>query len=258
MKKCILNSGIFIIPFLIVGILGFSWCKRELEIYVCHYTDEKITIDGIFDESCWRKANKIKFYHLEKTHTEPQRHPAPFSPTTARLLWDKEYLYFAMEAEDKDIWGTITEHDSVLCNEDVLEIFLKPRENKYSYYEFEISPKNVTWDLFYPSRGVSAGGPFQKRWSKYESNLKSATKVYGTLNKWKDKDEKWTLEVAIPFSSLKEVIAGTPRNGEQWRFALCRYDYSVYLENYEYSSSARLSLVWFHKYEDYNILEFRK
>ncbi|MBU0478093.1 carbohydrate-binding family 9-like protein [bacterium] len=244
---------------LALGLLGFSWNfgkwdKKAPKEYICQYTEEKVAIDGVFDEPCWQKAKKITFYRLERWVTK-QPHRKAISKTTARLLWDKDYLYIAMEAEDKDIWATIEEHDAVLCREDVLEIFLKPRKSKCSYYEFEISPKNVTWDIFYSSRGVSDN---DKHCTAYESNLKSATKVYGTLNNWKDEDGKWTLEVAIPFSSLKDTIDRTPQNGEQWRFALCRYDFSSYLEDVELSSSACLGQRWFHLYEDYDILKFQR
>ena len=116
----------------------------------------------------------------------------------------------------------------------------------------------VSLDIFYPSRGVSVSDR-DKHGTAYESNLKSATKVYGTMNNWKDEDEKWTLEVAIPFSSLNDVIDGIPQDGEEWRFALCRYDFSCYLEDKELSSSAHLGgQRGFHSYEDYDILEFQR
>lgn len=247
-------TTLFTVIFTLSGIID---CHSEESAmrYTCRYTDEKITIDGIFNELSWQKAEKINFYHIERGLHKTQTHPPAYSQTTARLLWDNNYLYIAMEAEDKDIWATLTEHDAVLCREDVLEIFLKPKRDKYSYYEFEISPKNITWDIFYPSRGVAS---WDRKWSSYESNLKSATKVYGTLNNWQDMDERWTLEVAIPFSALSEVIESPPRNGDEWYFALCRYDYSVYLEDFELSSSARLKEAWFHRYEDYDILVFKK
>ena len=91
-----------------------------------------------------------------------------------------------------------------------------------------------------------------------ESNLKSGVKVYGTLGNWKDTDDKWVLEVAIPFSAFKEVTS-PPKSGDEWSFALCRYDYSVYLEEgRELSSTAKLSKRAFHLWEDYDQLLFQK
>ena len=92
----------------------------------------------------------------------------------------------------------------------------------------------------------------------FESDLKSAVKVNGTLNDWKDTDDRWILEVAIPFSAFKEVTP-PPEIGDEWTFTLCRYDYSVYLEEgRELSFSAKLSELWFHRWEDYDLLVFKK
>ena len=44
--------------------------------------------------------------------------------------------------------------------------------------------------------------------------------------------------------------------GDKWRFALCRYDYSVYHERPELSSTAPLTFPDFHRYEDYGELTF--
>ncbi|MBU0477430.1 carbohydrate-binding family 9-like protein [bacterium] len=240
---------------------GWSFFKQDSEPeaekyvrkYICHYTDETIKLDGVFNELCWEKAKKIRFYHLNKGD-EKQTYNKPFFPTSGMLLWDKNNLYVALEAKDKDIWATIEEHDGNLWSEDVLEIFLKPSKDKRHLYEFELSPKNILLDIFYPSRGR----PFCDGTKSYESGLKSAVRVYGTLNTWKDKDAGWTAEVAIPFDAFRETIDKNPKAGDKWLFALCRYDYSVYLEDKELSSSAKLSRQAFNLYEDYNILEFEE
>ena len=220
--------------------------------YICHQTIEKIKVDGILDEPDWQRAKPLSFFRL--TRDEPQTHPPAESPASGKLLWDNNNLYIGIEAKDKDIWATIKEHDGKLWQEDVLEAFFKPDKNKPSYFEFEFSPKNATLDLMIP-RGGARSFEYMK---SYESNLKSAVKVYGTLDDWKDIDEKWVLEVAIPFSAFKEVVP-PPKLEDEWFFALCRYDYSVYLEEgVELSSSAKLSRLNFHLWEDYDKLLFQK
>jgi len=235
-------------------LVGCQSAKKTTPVRLCHKAKGTITIDGKFDEPSWQNAPVISFYHLNRHGAKQEYNPA-ISPTRARLLWDDTYLYIAFEAIDRDIWSTIEKHDGPLCLEDVLEFFIRPDPNSFAFYEFEISPQNVLWDLFYPSRGLVCGGPFQKRWTKYESGLRSATKVYGTLNNYADEDKKWTLEVALPFSSLKK---NTPQPGDRWLFALCRYDFSYYLSEFELSSNARLSKAAFHLFDDYDILEFKK
>ena len=70
-----------------------------------------------------------------------------------------------------------------------------------------------------------------------------------------DRDMGWSVEGRIPWSAFK-VSGGKPKPGAKWKFALCRYDYSVALEKPETSSSAPLTQPDFHRYEDYGTLTF--
>ena len=83
----------------------------------------------------------------------------------------------------------------------------------------------------------------------------SAVKLRGTLNKYDDRDKGWTVEGRIPWTAFKPT-GGRPAVGDRWKFALCRYDYSVYLERPELSSTAPLTQADFHRYEDYGELVF--
>jgi hypothetical protein len=104
----------------------------------------------------------------------------------------------------------------------------------------------------------TAGG--DHRWSKWNcESLKLGVEIKGTLNNWKDKDEYWQLEVAVPFRDLPTLGGQIPESGDTWLFHLARYDYSVYLpEGVELSSSSPLSKVDFHRYEDWLPLKFVK
>ncbi|MCK4244536.1 MAG: carbohydrate-binding family 9-like protein [Candidatus Omnitrophica bacterium] len=228
--------------------------RKIPQTYICHQSIGKVKIDGILDEKDWQKAEPINFYHLRRK--DPQDYREPESPTIGKLLWDKDYFYVSFKAYDKDIWGYYTERDETTYREDVLEIFLKPDAQKASYYNFEINALGTVYDAFNFKRGFAGGS---HRWSKWNcEGLKIGIKVKGSLNNWKDEDECWVLEVAIPFSAFKEITL-SPKIGDEWSFALCRYDYSVYLEEgRELSSSAKLSKLNFHLWEDYDRLLFSK
>src|SRR5262249_31032001 len=85
--------------------------------------------------------------------------------------------------------------------------------------------------------------------------MESRVKLRGTLNKWDDTDKGWTVEGRIPWTAFK-AAGGKPQPGAKWRFALCRYAYSVTLEQPELSSAAPLTGPDFHGYEDYGELTF--
>ena len=225
--------------------------KFSRKEYRCLYTREKIKVDGSLDESSWKKAETLNF-------VIPVTHRKPLSKTEAKLLWDKDYLYVAFKAMDKDIWSYYTKRDEPTCQEDVLEIFFKPDSEKEPYYNFEINALGTVYDAFNLKRG--AGGEDHHRWSRWNcKGLKIGIKIKGTLNNPKDRDEYWQLEVAIPFTGLPTLKGKTPKNDDTWLFHLSRYDYSVYLpEGVELSSCAPLIRVDFHRHEDWIRLKFRK
>ena len=188
----------------------------------------------------------------------PVSNETPLSRTEAALLWDQTHLYAAFKAFDKDIWSYFTERDSITCEEDVLELFLKPDPGSDPYYNFEINAINTVYDAFNRKRG--AGGNDHHRWSRWNCDgLRSAVTVQGTINDPSDVDEYWQLELAIPFADLPTLQGRPPAPGDTWRFHAARYDWSVYLpEGVELSSCARFTKPDFHRYEDWPELRFVK
>ena len=135
---------------------------------------------------------------------------------------------------------------------DVFELFFKPSDDKLGYYEFQVNAANTQLEMYLPSRG--AGG-YQRFAPGVNLGMESAVKLSGTLNDWTDKDKGWTVEGRIPWKAF-EPTGGRPKPGAKWRFALCRYDYSVAYEQPDLSSTAPLTLPDFHRYEDYGTLTF--
>lgn len=217
--------------------------------YECRRAGGAITIDGLLDEPDWAQAAVLGF-------VVPVSHAEPISKTEGRLLWDDRCLYVGFRACDKDIWSYLTERDDETCQEDVLEVFLKPGRDQDAYYNFEINALNTVYDALNLKRG--AGGEDHHRWSRWNcQGLKSAVSIRGTINDPRDVDEYWQLEMAVPFADLPTLGGKPPAGGDVWRFHLSRYDYSVYLpEGMELSSCAPLTEVDFHRYEDWMELRF--
>ncbi|MDD5686788.1 MAG: carbohydrate-binding family 9-like protein [Elusimicrobia bacterium] len=192
-------------------------------VYECNYINTPIKIDGLLNEPAWKKAKVLNFFEINTRKK-------PISKTEGRLLWDKKYLYIGYKAYDKDIWGYFKKRNDPTCQEDVLELFIKTNPKNEPYYNFEINPLGTIYDAFSPK--MYAGGEFNHRWNRWDCpGIKRAVFIKGTLNNWHDVDEYWQLEVAIPFKSLETLNGKIPDNGDEWKFHLSRYDYSVYLPN---------------------------
>jgi hypothetical protein len=219
------------------------------EPYRCVFTQSKIVIDGVFDEPDWQKAERIQLVKLVTLEE-------PAEKTEVQLMYDSEYLYVAFTAYDTDIWAICTERDAPLYMEDALEVFLKPASQKDPYYEFEVSPKNVVLDAYLGKR-LQIGNMFT-RWTQWNcKGLKTAVRINGTLNDWTDRDQSWTLEMAIPFKDLPSLEGRTPAHGDVWLFNVARSNYSIGIpDGQECTTYARITKFDFHRYEEWVNLVF--
>jgi hypothetical protein len=212
----------------------------------CRWASGPIRIDGKADDAAWGKAQVLSHFavYWQKRRAK--------SATGARLLWDERNLYFIAEMEDTDLYADVKEHNGMTWTNDVFELFFKPAMDRRPYYEFQVNAANTQLELFFPSRG---SGGYQRFAPRGRLGMKSAVMLQGTLNHWQDTDIGWTVEGSIPWTAFQDT-GGKPQPGDQWRFALCRYDYSTAYETPDLSSTAPLTLPDFHRYEDYGELTF--
>jgi hypothetical protein len=219
----------------------------DLARYTCYRTREPLVIDGRLDEAAWRQAPASQAF-VDIVTGEPA-----WFDTRVRLLWDERYLYFGFTAEETDVWGTLTERDSKIYEENDLEIFIAGKD---SYYEFEISACNVIYEVFWIWKDAhhpggrfwgrpefdpttqrtlvldGVGGhvhPRGERWGFLDwdcPGLLHAVHVDGTLNQHHDVDRGWSAEIAIPWESLVDLADGRslpPRDGDLWRIDCSRF-----------------------------------
>ena len=221
--------------------------------FECRWTEGPIVIDGKPNEEAWKNAQVIDRFYLPWLGDKARDAK---TATKARLLWDREYLYFSADMEDTDLYADETKHDGMLWNNDVFELFFKPADDKPGYYEFQINPAGTLLDMFLPRRG--AGG-YQRFVKDGDFHITAKVHLRGTLNNWRDKDEGWSVEGKIPWTDFLRT-GGRPAAGETWKFALCRYDYSVDFEGPELSTCAPIKppngQANFHHYEGYAKLKF--
>ncbi len=154
--------------------------------------------------------------------------------------------------DDADLYADVKEHDGHCWDNDVFELFFKPDDDKPGYYEFQANALGTKLDMFLPRRG--AGG-YPRFKSDGEFHMKVAVKLRGSLNDWRDKDNGWSVEGSIAWTDFLRT-GGKPEAGDTWKFALCRYDYSVDFEGPELSTCAPLSMQNFHHWEDYAPIKF--
>ena len=229
----------------------WGYSEEGLKHYTACRTSGPIVVDGRLDEASWRLATKSpRFEDLE----EPGR-PALFD-TRAAVLWDDDYLYVGFWVEEPDVRATYTERDSMICEENDVEVFIAGED---AYYEFELNALGTimerfyVWQDAYVEAGYGAlpefdlqgtklvdtlGGtktghahPRGRRWAFREwdlPGLKWAVHVDGTINDPRDTDRGWTAEIAFPWQGLKHLADGRPlpaREGDTWRMDFSRFQW---------------------------------
>jgi len=67
--------------------------------------------------------------------------------TRVELSWDDAHLHLHFHCCDDDAWGTFTERDAPLWQQEVVEVFLAAGEAvPQRYFEFEVSPAGTLFD----------------------------------------------------------------------------------------------------------------
>ncbi len=180
--------------------------------YEVHRAKIAPRIDGKIDDAAWQAAKPVVFVFPWADQT------GKLQKTTARLTWDNDNLYIAYECEDDDITAVYTRHDDPTYKDDAVEIFIAPPGVKNLYLGLEMNARAILYDYFFV---------FPQRLLKnYDlPGVQLATSIKGTLNMSGDRDQGWSLEVAIPWRSFADLADNpVPKTGDRWIANMNRWD----------------------------------
>ncbi|MFB6230298.1 MAG: carbohydrate-binding family 9-like protein [Salinibacter sp.] len=197
--------------------------------YAIHRAAAPIDVDGRLVEADWAAAP----WTADFVDIRGPDAPTPRYRTRAKMLWDDEALYVAAQLEEPNVWGTLTQRDTVVYYDDDFEVFIDPTGTTHNYYEVEVNALETVWDLMLLSP-YRDGGPAIDAWDV--RGIKVAVHVDGTLNDPSDTDEGWTVEMRLPWSALEEAApeGRPPQAGDQWRLNFSRVDWPLTVQNGRY------------------------
>jgi len=228
----------------------YGYSEEGLRHYTCQRAAGPIAVDGRLDEESWQLADRSPRFVDMVTGL-----PASLE-TRAATLWDDEYLYVGFWLEEPHVWATYTERDSMICQENDVEVFIGGPDG---YYEFEMNALGTIMERFYIWQDAYLSGGFDKipefdllgselvdtlggtwsgfhhprgrRWAFREwdmPGLKWAVHVDGTINNPSDIDRGWTAEIAFPWQGMKHLANGRslpPEDGDVWRLDVSRFQH---------------------------------
>jgi len=214
--------------------------------YIAKKIEENIVIDGNIEKKIWQEAKwSNRFVDMVSGDLGMYN-------TQSAILWNDRYLYFAFQAEEPFVDARLTKRDSIIFQENDLEIFIDGVNAANTIYEvffiwkdaykkggqfdipqFDVHQKEAyTFGGDYDRTGASfwkGTHPRGVRWAFTNfdmQGLETAVKIDGTLNDNSDIDKGWSLEIAIPWNSLKILANGRlvpPLNGDTWSMFLGRF-----------------------------------
>lgn len=222
--------------------------------YMCRKIETTITINGDVNKHEWKDAEKFERF-VDMVTGEPGLYD-----TRSAALWNDENLYMAFCAEEPFVTATQKERDSIIFLENDLEVFIDGGD---CYYELEVNALNTIYEVFFiwkdaykkgsrfdvpefdvhKEKAMTFGGNDDRAaesfwWGRHPRGLKwafldydmpglqTAVKVDGKINDPAHIDKGWSLEIAIPWKSMKWLANGRslpPKEGDIWRIFFGRF-----------------------------------
>ena len=148
--------------------------------------DKPPVIDGKLDDEIWKQATTLKdFYQVQ-----PGDNIAPSKPTETLVGYDSKFLYIAFHCYDEPdkVRANIPKRDNIF-DDDYVGMFFDTFNDQRKAYE-----------LFFNPLGVQADGIWTDGQGE-DFNPDIVMESKGTLT-----SDGWTVEVAIPFKSLRYVV----------------------------------------------------
>ncbi len=184
--------------------------------YTAQRRIDTIIVDGNLNEASWFNAVSTSVFTLWNGS------PAPAAlQTTAKLVWDDQYLFIGFNIQDSDVYATYGGRDPNCWEQDVFEVFVTV-PGTTGYIEVECSPKGIIWDGYFTNVFQGLGGSYNL------ANLQVAAHVNGTLNNSADSDLGFSGEIRLPFSDIYQgVSGGHPTDGTELRLNLNRINWNT-------------------------------
>jgi hypothetical protein len=214
--------------------LQSAFCQLP-KYYQCLKTDKEILIDGKLNDEAWHDAEWTdKFVDIEGESKEN-----PYYDTRLKMLWDNRNLYLAAQMKEEHIRAFLYQRDTVIFYDNDFEVFVDPDSDGRFYAELEINAFGSEWDLL-------LNKPYSKKGRALNQfdieGLKTAVHIEGSINNPDDKDKFWSVEIAIPFESLKHLHKKSivPENKDVWRINFSRVEWPVSIVDGKYEEQKNL------------------
>ena len=164
--------------------------------------EDKIKVDGKLLEKAWQKAPAASGF----TQFTPDKGAPASLPTEVRVLYDKNYIYFGItcfDSQPQKIVARVSKREGEVSSDDSVAIGLDTFNDGQTAYVFFTNLRGTQQD----GRLADNGRTFDDTWD----------------GKWLSAGSKsengWTVELAVPFETLKY----NPGKNQTWGLGITRF-----------------------------------
>ena len=157
-----------------------------------------VTIDGTISEDAWRRAERVEKWY----ETNPGDNVEPKVKSVAYIAYDDKFFYAAFEFDDPNpaaIRAPVSDRDNVSGNAtDYAGVILDTRNDGRTAVLLLATPRGVQYD----ADSDDAAGEDQSPDYYWDAAARIT-------------ERGWTLEIRVPFSSLRYCSSATATN-DRW------------------------------------------
>lgn len=158
---------------------------------------------GRLSQIDWSQCDPIQL-------TDTVTRQKPLESTEIRACWSADSLYIRFLCADSHIVSEFNHRDDPLYEQDVIEVFIDEDELGRSYFELEVSPRNVVFDALIMHDASNASMTANLQWRFFGLETEVDTTHAGLLIYY----------IRIPFHSFKRK----PVPGTSWGVNFYRID----------------------------------
>ena len=179
-------KGLLLTSFCFISCFGFAQKKNaSYEIHI-RRANCLMRMDGVLDEPAWKQADKAdNFYMVLPMDTSVAR-----VKTTVRMTYDNHFFYLSAVCYNPPLKGPYMvesmRRDFSFSKNDNFIFFLDPFDDQTNGFTFGTNAAGAQWD-----GTMYEGGKVDLSWDN---------KWYSKVKRYPD---RWVLEMAIPFKTLR-------------------------------------------------------
>lgn len=161
---------------------------------------QEIVLDGVLDDEAWGWAETGWGFRQH----DPDRGAEASVPTTFKVVYDDEALYFGVacwENDMADVASFLGRRDEIQAS-DIVSIYLDPYHDRTTGYNFRVNPAGVQYDAYMFDNGNRDDG-WNAVWQAAVSH----------------DSRGWYVEVRIPFSAVRFK----PQDNMTWGLQVYRW-----------------------------------